>query len=395
MKAIPNICWHKASKSWRFKRGAGKNEVCRYLKPAEDLQGKALWEWLTEERKNIVDELDGIIDMESKPKTLGELIDEYLKSPALTQRGSTLRNYTAQGKKIKAHKIGGKQFDKVTSIDLQEYVNGQSSGVQEQTRTVLRNVYKYANDKEYTSRNPAMSLKLKTSTTIRKKKPPNEYYSRKEIGDMLNKLAEYKYPRIGAYAVAQLRLWAELSVSIGPRYGEALGLAWADVDLIKKTVFIHQQLWTSTNEIYPETKTGKDRTNDLLDRVVDLFVEYKALQQQERERNGWEDSGMVFTNLTNGGLIPYKAIDKRYKRFCKVSGLTYRSTHAFRHFFATALYKATKDVTIVAEAIGDTEETVWRRYVHTEEEDKGTVRRVIADVIADCTKPPKTATELS
>jgi integrase len=146
-----------------------------------------------------------------------------------------------------------------------------------------------------------------------------------------------------------------LILSLGLRRGEALALAWTDVDLDKRRVHIHRQLKRVRNQptadghypggrktrliIAEQPKTDESTaTLPLTDRLVELLRRQKIRQKHERLAAGerWSDSGLVFTTPIGTALDPDN-LGKSFSDACKRAGLGHRNLHQLRHSAASIL----------------------------------------------------------
>lgn len=91
-----------------------------------------------------------------------------------------------------------------------------------------------------------------------------------------------------------------LTVMLGLRQGEALGLAWEDVDLSNATVRVRQALQYRPGEglqlVAPKTNRSR-RTVPLAQIVIDALARRREEQDQDRAEAGelWEGWSLVFT----------------------------------------------------------------------------------------------------
>src|SRR5215203_365340 len=90
-----------------------------------------------------------------------------------------------------------------------------------------------------------------------------------------------------------------LSLTIGLRMGEALGLRWADIDLDGNTLRVSRQLQRVRGGgglVFGEPKNAFRRTVDLPQRAVEALRSHRKSQMEEQLRAGseWRDQGLVF-----------------------------------------------------------------------------------------------------
>jgi len=134
-------------------------------------------------------------------------------------------------------------------------------------------------------------------------------------------------------------LWVVLGTA-GLRIGEALGLSWADVDLIAGKARIRRALQRRRGAgfIFLETKTPRSRRTVLLSKLaVEALREQRARQYRSRRYEPeWEESGLVFTNMSGGPMdaaVAWRAL----ARATFGAGLPNIRVHDLRHTTATAL----------------------------------------------------------
>lgn len=91
-----------------------------------------------------------------------------------------------------------------------------------------------------------------------------------------------------------------LSLTVGLRMGEALGLRWSDIDLNAKTLRVNRQLQRIRDGgglVFSEPKNASRRTVDLPRRAVEALRSHRKRQIEEQLRASaqWADNGLVFT----------------------------------------------------------------------------------------------------
>lgn len=143
----------------------------------------------------------------------------------------------------------------------------------------------------------------------------------------------------------------------GMREGEALGLLWDCVDLIKGTVTVDKQLQLIRGsrgqyQLVPP-KNSKPRTIALPSSVVRILHNVKIKQLENRLRCGsaWEDSGFVFTDDL-GHHLSASSVYKSFKRVMEEIGSPETRFHDLRHSYAVAAIKSGDDIKTVQENLG-------------------------------------------
>lgn len=143
----------------------------------------------------------------------------------------------------------------------------------------------------------------------------------------------------------------------GMREGEALGLLWDCVDLVKGTLTIDKQLQLIRGsggqyQMVP-TKNSKSRSITLAASVVKLLRDVKRKQLENRLRYGplWEDSGFVFTDEL-GHHLSASSVYKSFKKVMEKIGSPETRFHDLRHSYAVVAIKSGDDIKTVQENLG-------------------------------------------
>ncbi|GAC1569993.1 MAG: tyrosine-type recombinase/integrase [Candidatus Dormibacteria bacterium] len=145
-------------------------------------------------------------------------------------------------------------------------------------------------------------------------------------------------------AVAAERLYAlyHLIAFRGLRRGEAVGLAWADVDLDRALARVRGT----------KSETS-DRTITLDVETVAVLRAHRARQLEERLAWGraWVDTGQVFTREDGSAVLP-SSVGDRFDRLVRNADLPPIRLHDLRHTAASLTYRATRDLKVVSELLG-------------------------------------------
>ena len=113
--------------------------------------------------------------------------------------------------------------------------------------------------------------------------------------------------------------------------------------------------YTAEKGIYTDTtKTKKSqRSLKFPQSVMDLLREYKAEQDEEREKLGtkWQDYDRLFVKWDGRPMnnnTPYFWL----KEFCEENNFRFCDIHSLRHFYASALINEGVDAATVSGALG-------------------------------------------
>lgn len=158
-----------------------------------------------------------------------------------------------------------------------------------------------------------------------------------------------------AKQTAPIRLWALYwtMAGTGMRFGEALGLRDADVDLEQSVVSVRQTLKQSGGFGTPKTERSR-RTITLPVEVVDALRQLRHWKREQKLRLGpkFKDFGLVFC-LPNGKPLHQGNVRRRdfYPRFVRL-GLPKIRLHDLRHTHGTQLIAAGVDPRTVSDRLG-------------------------------------------
>jgi integrase len=175
-----------------------------------------------------------------------------------------------------------------------------------------------------------------------------------------------------------------LSMRMGLRPAEVLGLTWQNFDVKAGTLTItHQLLYAKGAGLYhqPEPKTeAGDRRIQLPKTLAKLIVEQRRLQMEYMaemgaEWQGWQYGGapvaLMFTQ-DNGRPIQARMDTQRWKKLLASAGLDATRRYQSRHTAATHLIvESGGDVAVTADILGHADSGfTYRTYVHPLEERK-------------------------
>lgn len=315
--------------------------------------------------------------------------EEYAK-PNL--RNTTYERMLQLRKRVYAA-IGHLRMDKITPRQIQAFVNSLSkNGANERTgkplapKTIRHNlsfvsdVFSYAVKMGVVSDNPCAKVTLQKNEQTEKK-----IYTPEEVQRFLTLLNDepLKY-----------RTFFTLAIYSGFRRGEMLGLEWKDIDWDNCVISVRRTSnYTASKGIYTDTtKTKKSqRSLKFPQCVIDMLCEYKAEQDEEREKLGtkWQDYDRLFVKWDGRPMnnnTPYFWL----KEFCEANNFCFCDIHSLRHFYASALINKDVDAAAVSGALGhSTITTTTSIYCHVFNQAQARASEAIASVL-DFSKPDDT-----
>ena len=160
-----------------------------------------------------------------------------------------------------------------------------------------------------------------------------------EVGRALSVAPEWFRPFIAVCAFAGFRL------------GEAAGLRLEDVDFLRRTIFVRQQLQGETNATTElvAPKFGSER-------VVYAPAELIASLAEHVRRTGVRPGEWL---VSAGGLpLNRNSAGHQWRQVRRASGLDGYTLHDLRHFYASGLIASGCDVVTVQRALGHSSATI-------------------------------------
>lgn len=159
-----------------------------------------------------------------------------------------------------------------------------------------------------------------------------------------------------------------LSIALGLRRREVIGLRWQDVDLDKRELRVRKQRQRVGGEVYEDDPKGRRRRQVLpLPAMCVAPLRYQRMRQtamRERAGDSWEDSDYVFTTRTGRPIEP-RNMYRSFTRVAGNAGLRVIRLHDARHGCATLLTAAGVAPRVVMEILGHSQIAVTMNvYAH-------------------------------
>jgi integrase len=128
---------------------------------------------------------------------------------------------------------------------------------------------------------------------------------------------------------------------MGLQRGEALGLAWADINLEKAQLTVRQALHRVDGKLkLDQVKTEASvATPPIPAPLVAILREHRERQLEECFMAGsqWRDTGLVFTTAV-GGYVEPRNVNRLFHQLCETAGLRQLRVHDLRVSCATLLF---------------------------------------------------------
>lgn len=293
-----------------------------------------------------------------KRQTLAQFLDAWLEDVV---KGSVRpRTYYSYAQLVRDHlnpSIGRHQLAKLTPQHVQTMMNDKlASGLSPRTvhymRSVLRRALGQALKWRLVSRNVATLVDP----------PKSEHHDIAFLSPV--------HARTFLRAVKGDRLEAlyGISLTLGLRQGEALGLCWSDIDFEKETLSVRRSLQRVNRElVLTELKTrGSRRDIPLPTSLVQSLREHRTRQLEDRlAASEWGNSwDLVFTKADGN---PFNAWDvvAQFKRHLKTAGLPDMRWHDLRHSCASLMLASNVHARTIMETLGHSQiSTTMNVYSH-------------------------------
>lgn len=172
-----------------------------------------------------------------------------------------------------------------------------------------------------------------------------------------------------------------VALALGLRRGEALGLRWADLDLLDGVLRVERTLQRIAGQLTvgPVKTDGSDRKVALPPALVEVFRQHRAMQSGERQAAGdkWKDHGLIFTTKIGTPVEP-RNMNRHFEKLCERAGVPRIRFHDLRHSCAALLYEQGVPIENIQDVLGHSSPTVTKTiYVEaTRKVQRGAVDRL-------------------
>jgi integrase len=146
-----------------------------------------------------------------------------------------------------------------------------------------------------------------------------------------------------------------VTVGLGLRQGEVLGLRWKDVDLDRGVIYITgalQRVHGSLARVEPKTRQSR-RALRLSHELVSVLQARRSSQAEERQLAGpdWQESGYVFTTR-RGTPRDGRNVTRQFQAIVADANLGHRRFHDLRHTAGSMLVAEGIHMRVVMETLG-------------------------------------------
>jgi integrase len=189
--------------------------------------------------------------------------------------------------------------------------------------------------------------------------PPRQEHTEPQIWnvDQVRRFVATAQPSQDRYAPAVM-----LTLSLGLRAAELLGLRWESVDLERGQVRIERALtWVGGKAVWgsPKSKAGR-RTLPLPEPARQALLKIRRQQAQDRPRAGpeWKDTNNRVVTTSTGGVPNLNRLKDTLGRLCARAEVPRLTVHQLRHQCASLLFAAGADVKQVQHFLGHSRASV-------------------------------------
>jgi integrase len=285
------------------------------------------------------------IDLTVKPRTVAEWLTEWLREVKANDgtRPSTFERYQQIVTHHLVPELGRIRLEKLSAREVQAFLTSRravcSGGTVAKIHAVLRAALSDAVRFDLVDRNVAKVVKV-LGATADERRVPTILETRKFLD-----------------AAADDRL-AELfivAVTLGLRRGELLGLQWADVSLVDRTLTVRRTVQRSGGKLrVTEPKTRRSRRQFRLPQcAIEALHRQRLRQDKERVAAGraWQDEGWIFASSIGTPMEP-RNVSHRFEVIRAKVGMEWLHLHDLRHACGTYLIAQGVDPRTVMEILG-------------------------------------------
>ena len=286
--------------------------------------------------RSMMDELENNTYVKENKITVGKWIEEWFELYISNKSPTTQRGYKDQIDSYILPRFESVLLQELSSVDIQKWVNelyekSPATGRKLKEKTVkniflnLQSCCEKAVKLKMISHNPCKEVELKPC-----KKYEATVYDRDEVEQLIEALKG-----------EEIELPILVTLFLGLRRGELLGLHWSDIDFENKVVHIHRNLVLGKGkklvEKEPKSKSGNRRL-PLSDNLISMLQKHrrKYCENKILKGVGYKDNDYVFCDY-NGMPFRPDTFSNKYIRFLNRKGLKHIRFHDLRHTSCTLL----------------------------------------------------------
>ena len=288
---------------------------------------------------------------------IGRFIEDWLYGiKKLEIKDASYRRLLVSARTFSKSKLSSVPIGELTTPDFQNYVadlieeNYSLSTIKKQMLLVSASM-RYAYEQRIIHFNPCTSIKTPSKSRVKKETKSIVAFTTEEQTKLLEVLAQHKH--VAYYAM-------ELMLETGMRVGETLALSWKDINLQRRSIYVHATVVNPANQGKSYVQEGAK--SDTSNRVIALSP--KAVEILSTLKDLSCDNEFVFVG-SRGIRLAYESLRKQCKKVCEEAGVRYLGLHVWRHTFATNHYYKGTDIKILSKLLGHANTTItYNIYIH-------------------------------
>lgn len=307
-------------------------------------------------------------------QTVQEFLDRWLSDIIKPKKAPrTHESYAAEIRRHLGPGLGHHRLKRLSPQDVQAYLRRkEEQGLSKRTvqyhRTILRAALNQAMRWGLVSRNVAA-----LTEAPRVDRPERPFLSIEEADRILAAAKQLpqltsKHARPRSVESDRLEALWLLTLTMGLRRGEALGLRWSDVDYDNSEIALVRQLQRVDKQlVFREMKTDRRRRLPLPSVTIEALKTHRKRQLEERLLAGdrWQELDLVFPSTIGTPLDPNN-VSNRFKALARRAGLPEEITlHSLRHSCVSFLVAQKVETRLIMEILGHSQiSTTMDLYAH-------------------------------
>lgn len=274
--------------------------------------------------------------------TLDELYKEWLlyKRDHSSAKAKTIQEYVSEWNRFfKGSTLSKMRIIEIKPITLIRFFRELTKNRKftrkriSNARSVLNGIMSYAIEEELLSHNPVSDVNFKQFTYRPVENQSDNVFSQEDTVKLLSYLKDIKEP----YSLA-----IQLSFYLFVRVGETKAIKWEDIDYDKRIVYLHRQI--TCERILNDDLTFSKRQIKVANQMKGntshgfrkQYLTDEALKILHKAKELNPTGTYVFE--PNNSVMTTDSFNRRLKKYCKESGVPYRSSHKIRFYNASTAY---------------------------------------------------------
>lgn len=313
---------------------------------------------VAEKLKVLQREIDAGLNLLSERQTVKQFLENWLEQTIKPRRKA--KTYHRYEQMVRLHLVphlGHHQLGKLAPEHVQAMLNTLGEPGKNGGRTLAPRTVQYVRAVLRQALNQALRWgRVTRNVALVVEGPRVEKY---KITPLTPEQAEHLLDAAAGHRLDQVY---RLTLSLGLRQGEVLGLRWEDVDFAQRAIRISgaiQQIGGKIQRVTPKT-AASERTLPLTPLLLRSLAAHQEAQEREKQELGaeWHEHGLVFPSEVGTPLAP-RNLQRHFKGVLKKAGLpkTIRF-HDLRHSCATFLIAQGVHPRVVMELLGHSQISV-------------------------------------